>query len=82
MKPKISIASDYAVFTSKNLSAYYGYEETDKNDEWCFVAEFNGEKVTIPSSKLGLEDSFNVSGGLLMGIAWVTTKYAISPART
>ena len=77
MKPKISIASDYASFSSNNLMAYYGYEETDKNDEWCFVAELNGETIKIPSSKLKLENGFNVTEGLLMGLALITTKYKL-----
>lgn len=77
MTVRISIASDYAEFFSKNLRAYYGYEETDKEGNWCFVAEFNGERVVISHKRLKLEAGANVSEGLMKGIALLTNKYKL-----
>ena len=78
-KPMIYEASDYAGIGSKNFVAYYGYEVTDKNDEWCFKAEFNNEVIKIPFSKLGAKDQNNCQDCLLHGIGWLFAKYKLSP---
>lgn len=33
----ITISDDYAVVENEHLQFYYGYEETNGADEWCFV---------------------------------------------
>ena len=68
--PFSHIASDYAVITSENLEAYYGYEETTLEDEWCFVAKVqNVEIVRIPWSQLGVRDKYDCANCLLAGLA-------------
>lgn len=74
----ISVAGDYAVLESKNFKAYYGYERIDESEDWCFVAEFNGKEIKIPSSRLGVQNKFDVTECLLKGIAWIMTKYSIN----
>lgn len=49
MKPKLSIASDYAVLTAGDLKFYYGYEKT-----WCPV--HSGEHETCGNSTCGQEE--------------------------
>lgn len=74
-------ASDYAGIQSRNLSAYYGYEETvgDGDDaEWCFVAKV-GEKeiLRIPASKLKSSDTFDCAERLLEGLAVLFDKFKL-----
>lgn len=40
-------SDDYAGFESGKLHFYYGYEETDPEDEnmWCFVVKNNGQVI-------------------------------------
>lgn len=38
MKENVHISSDYAGLNTEKYSFYFGYEEVDDNDEWCFVA--------------------------------------------
>lgn len=78
MKPDIYSAGDYAGIKAKNFQAYYGYETADENDEWCFMAEFDGTKITIPFSKLKASDQFNCMDCLLTGIAWLFQKYKLT----
>jgi hypothetical protein len=63
------IAGDYAGIESNGVSLYYGYEVTDENNEWCFVAKADGKSVTIPSSELGVRDTFECGECLIAGIA-------------
>ena len=68
--PECFIASDYAGVRGGNVDLYYGYEQTDENGEWCFVATEDGvEQMRIPQSKLGIKDSFNPASNLMAGIA-------------
>jgi hypothetical protein len=76
-KPTVSIAGDYAILEALNAEFYYGYEETEGGD-WCFVAKFDGKKIVIPSSKLGVRDEFDVATCLLVGIGWVLAKYQLT----
>lgn len=75
---RITITGDYAALESENLDVYYGWEEVDENEEWCFVAKFNGEEVRIPFSKLKVADSFDCSRCLLAGIAYLFQKYKLT----
>lgn len=71
-------AGDYAGIVSKNLEAYYGYEETTAEGEWCFVARVGETEVLrIPQSKLNAEDKFNCSSCLLAGLSALFDKYGI-----
>jgi len=76
-KPDISSASDYALFESKNLQAYYGYESTDENEDWCFQAKVNNDVIKIPFKKLQGRDQFNCTENLLLGIGWLLAKYKL-----
>lgn len=80
-------SGDYAGLTSKNFSAYYGYEvtqlrenpEDDEDVEWCFEAKFNNERIIIPYSKLRSENSeSDCMHNLMQGIAWILTKYKLT----
>lgn len=66
-------ASDYAGLVSKNLDAYYGYEQTvgdGDDEEWAFVATVNGKEIArIGFSKLGVRDQFNTGECVLKGLA-------------
>jgi len=75
-KPRVSINDDYAVLSTKNASFYYGYEVTI-NEMWCFEAKFNDEKVTIPFSRLGVDDQWDVVECLMMGIGLILAKYKL-----
>lgn len=75
-KPQCSIASDYAVLSTKNASFYFGYEKTI-GDEWCFEAKFNGVIITIPFSRLKAKDMFDVVDCLMVGIGWILAKYEL-----
>ena len=75
-------ANDYAGVQSKNLSAYYGYEETvgdGDDEEWCFVAKV-GEKeiLRIPQSKLKTADGFDCGASLLEGIGALFDKFKLN----
>ena len=69
-KPDVYRASDYAGVSTKDFTAYYGYEEIDENEEWCFVAKFDDIEIRIPFSRLGARDQFDCYECLLNGIAW------------
>ncbi len=76
MTKRFYYSSDYAGIEATNASFYYGYEET-KNDEWCFVAEFNDTKITIPFSELEAKNEYEVVDCLMAGIAYILSKYRI-----
>jgi len=72
------VASDYAGIVSKNLEAYYGYEETTEDGEWCFVARVGKTEVLrVPQSKLKAQDKFDCESCLLAGLAMLFDKYGI-----
>jgi hypothetical protein len=72
------VASDYAGIVSKNLEAYYGYEETTEDGEWCFVARVGKTEVLrIPQSKLRAQDKLDCESSLLAGMAALFDKYGI-----
>lgn len=52
--------------------------DSDHETEWCFVAKFNGEEITIPHSKLGAKDKFNVVECLMLGVGWILAKYKLA----
>lgn len=46
-------SSDYAGCSIGKFSFYYGYEEVDKDDNWCFVAKVDGtEEFRMSSEEL------------------------------
>jgi hypothetical protein len=76
--PHTYVASDYAGLVSKNLQAYYGYEETTADGEWCFVARVGETEVLrIPQSKLSAQDKFDCESCLLAGLAKLFDRYGI-----
>ena len=59
MKTKTSVfsASDYAGLGTEKYAFYYGYEETDEEDNWCFTTseqESGKEIVRYSSVELGV----------------------------
>jgi len=81
------ISSDYAGITGQNAQFYYGYERTDENEDWCFVATIQqllGHTIeeVIPFRQLGAKDMFNVEECLMAGIAIVMTKYRLTQCHT
>lgn len=68
------VASDYAGVEGKDVSMYFGYEQTDANGEWCFVVtELGEETMRVPQSRLGVAPRSDMSEFLLAGIAqWLS----------
>lgn len=67
MKPRISIASDYAVLEAGRFYFYYGYEYGRNGDDevWGFRAKKSGKVIMeYPVEK----DRFEVTDRLLEGI--------------
>lgn len=75
----VHIADDYAILDGADYDFYFGWEETDDNDEWCFVAKQGVKEVCrIPQSELlsrltvqERERKDNVRACLLLGIGWM-----------
>ena len=79
MKPSIGISDDYASCSFFGYSFYYGYEEVSgKDDDWCFIAKFNGDEIKIPGSKIGLDQNGEMAENLLTGILWLFAKYDLN----
>lgn len=71
------VAGDYAGIVGKNVTVYYGYEETTEDGEWCFVAKAGETEILkIPQSKLGAQDRFDCASCLMAGIGKLFDKYA------
>ena len=71
----ISISGDYACIDVNGISLYFGYEETDRNGEWCFTIRndniktsenINNLLIQIPASKIGYTRTCEEA--LLLGI--------------
>ena len=91
MKPSIGISDDYASCSFGHYKFYYGYEKeickcgamNCKNEdhdgyndkEWCFFADLDGEYITIPGSKIGLDMNGDMAENVLTGIMWLFAKY-------
>jgi hypothetical protein len=72
------VASDYAGITGKHMSVYYGYEETTKDGEWCFVARVGETEIMrIPQSRLKAEDKFDCASCLMAGVGQLFDKYGV-----
>jgi len=78
-EPRAYFAGDYAELSCENAKFYYGYEVEDEEGRWCFTADIKGVDgtITIPFSKLGVRDMFDVPTCLTVGIGWVLTRYKI-----
>ncbi len=77
-KAAVHFRGDYAAISSKNLTAYYGWECTDDDGNWCFKANFNDTEIIIPFSKLDNKDRYDCYACLLKGISWLMEKYKLS----
>lgn len=75
MKPRFSIASDYATCCGGGVEFYFGYERT-VGDELAFTATVNGiEKLRVPRSQLGVRSVADTVECLLAGISlWLQTR--------
>ena len=78
-QPRIFASSDYIGIEMDGLRAYYGYEEIDDLNEWCFTVNERGEppfkisyRALINSSGEGM---FDVEKIFLKGLAlWINQK--------
>ena len=61
MQVEIYSSDDYAGMVSGKLSFYYGYEEADEDDDWCFLAKENGQEKFRKTTK-EIEDSLGKEG--------------------
>lgn len=52
-------------------------DHEDSEQEWCFVAKFDGEEIIIPNSKLKGDVRDNVEERLLMGIGWLFARFEL-----
>jgi len=67
---EIYTASDYAGIDAGDFRFYYGYEQTDADDNWLFVAHQNGKKImSYTAEQLGGEDTDPPRDILMRGIA-------------
>ena len=63
-------SDDYAGLKGGPYEFYYGYEKTNDNDDWLFVAKVGGvDKFTTTANSLGMEQFDDVSMILMKGIA-------------
>jgi hypothetical protein len=69
--PDFYSSSDYAGLSGGDHAFYYGYEKTNDNDDWLFVATVKGKVVMSYTAKdLGMEKKqCEVVDVLLAGIA-------------
>lgn len=68
-KIEIYQASDYCGMRNGRTEFYYGYEDVDDNEEWCFTAKEDGvEVMRLPQSKLWYIPDADIMWYLLSGI--------------
>lgn len=60
-------SSDYAGIDFEGGSFYYGYEHTDENDAWCFLANTSMGELKVSSLELHT-DQFDVTASLMAGV--------------
>lgn len=64
------VASDYAGISGGAYSFYYGYEETNEDDDWLFLAKVRGTVVARwTAEELGFGQHDHPSDVLMWGIA-------------
>jgi hypothetical protein len=75
-KVNVYSSDDYCGMSNGTFSFYYGYEETDENEEWCFVAKEHGVEVfRLPAPELWHDGSDNMLTHLVAGIGqWLQTR--------
>ena len=62
-------ASDYAGLNGGAYSFYYGYEKTNDDDDWLFIAKVSGTEVARwTAAEIG-EDAWEPRRVLMAGIA-------------
>jgi hypothetical protein len=70
MKARWYSSSDYAGLSGGDHAFYYGYEKTNDNGDWLFVAQKNGKVIMqYTANDLGEKESSEVMDVLLAGIA-------------
>ena len=63
-------ASDYAGLSGGAYDFYYGYEVTDKDDNWLFVAKVSGTEVARwTAEQIGIAPDHDPHRILMRGIA-------------
>ena len=50
----------------------------DADAEWCFVANFNDQRIVIPFSKLGAKHRDDTAECLMAGIGWILARYRLT----
>jgi hypothetical protein len=68
-KPHFSCSDDYACLDGGPWEFYYGYEKTDADGNWCFVAEHNGREVACWPWKKFAPGQWEVAENIGLGIA-------------
>ena len=58
MQLSYGYSDDYAILESGKYTFYYGYEETDENENWLFIIRQNGNVIFQKTSK-EIENSLN-----------------------
>lgn len=67
---RVSIAEDYAVLrVNDRCEFYYGYEVTDEESAWCFIARVAGHEVILIRDDLGQIEEDACAENLLQGIS-------------
>ena len=61
-------SSDYAGIDFEGGSFYYGYEQTDDEDNWCFVANTENGEFWLSSKDMPQHNQFDVTRCLMYGI--------------
>lgn len=61
MKIQATNSSDYASLDNSKYSFYYGYEELDENDNWCFTCRVQNTSellIRYSSKELNCEGDY------------------------
>jgi len=59
MQVDLAYSDDYAVLLSGSFQFYYGYEDVDQDDNWCFTVKENGVE-TFRISTEWIEKNTNI----------------------
>jgi len=66
---KVGISDDYAVLYGKGFRIYYGYEETDAEDNWLFTVHKDNKLImSATAEELGTYQFDQIERILLLGI--------------
>lgn len=74
----VSVNDYYAYVGHNDCEFYYGYEVTDRDDNWCFEFKGLGQRVVLTREELGVtkEDLWDPVRPLLRGMAIIFERLA------